>query len=119
MSRLAAGRARLHHVGMRTHVAVLMGLIAAGCSSTVGSESTPLALNPCGSPVFEPGQCVDEVLNDGTGPEDRRRVCAIGGDTWILYPSGEQWHIRPRDGGDPVLCHAAADGALLWQSDAG
>jgi len=93
-----------------------------GCAGQLTTEAAELdagAGNPCGAPTFAAGDCTDEILNDGTGPDDHRRVCVVGADKWILYPSGEQWHFRAKDSGDPTLCHGAADGAVLWSVDGG
>lgn len=89
--------------------------------------SVLVALSGCGgalAPVELPAACVPthwvpctlETLNDGTGPDDHRRVCADDdGTTWILYASGELWHtVTVPDGkSDPVLCHVGPDGSVF------
>lgn len=92
-------------------------LLAAGCAGQVAPELSPA--NPCGAPAFTASQCTAETLNDGSGPDDHRQTCQAGEDRWLLYPSGEQWRLRDRDGGTEVLCHGAADGAVLWPVDGG
>lgn len=55
--------------------------------------------------------CHEETMNDGTGPDDHRKVCSDGEETWFLYPSGETWHVA---GASDVRCHVGADGAVLY-----
>ncbi len=60
--------------------------------------------------------CRWETLNDGTGPDDHRELCSDGGEgTWILYPSGERWHVlRFQQATAEVVCRVGSDGRLLW-----
>ena len=98
----------------------LAGLVlVAACGGRLDAESAAAMQaqpNPCGAPTFEPGACEDETLNDGGGPDDHRRVCRAGDVEWVLYPSGEQWELRPRDGSTPeALCHGLPDGSV-WRA---
>lgn len=102
-------------------LAALLLLVAAGCSnqvelvadrSSVSAAALPAA---CVPPQFAAGECYPETFNDGTGPDDHRTTCHVGGEWWALYPSGETWHwVEPDGKSDPVLCHVASSGAVLW-----
>lgn len=99
----------------RSAVAALVLLGA--CGGTVVEVVPPRG--PCQPPEFREGECVDETLNDGGGPDDHRKVCVVGRDKWVLYPSGERWWTLERDAAPTiVLCHVLADGAVQWQQDA-
>lgn len=99
---------------MRT---LVLAVVLMGCGSgpELGSGVSGAGCRP---PEFTAGECVADVLNDGTGPDDHRTLCHVGGEWWALYPSGETWHWREPDGkSDPVICHSAAGGTILQGSD--
>lgn len=58
-------------------VVIMVAVGLAACGGRLEAESSAVmgaAPNPCGAPTFGPGECVDEVLNDGGSPDDHRRV---------------------------------------------
>lgn len=87
-------------------------LFLLGCAGELAADPAvePEKPNPCGMPEFNPGECRDEVLNDGRGPDDHRKVCQVGPDQWILYPSGEVFHLDTA--AKTTVCHALPDGRL-------
>lgn len=89
---------------------LLAAILLTGCAVPVdgelGSAASQAAPNPCNAPVFAPGECRADVVNGGVGPDAYRTICDRGDETWVLYPSGEQWHMHAPDGKtDPVICH--------------
>lgn len=93
---------------MRTFLPVVFAL-SFGCGSA-SELSQSESVTECAPPPFAPGDCEADVLNDGTGPDDHRTLCHVGTETWVLYPSGEAWHLRQPDGkADPVVCRTPAD----------
>lgn len=88
----------------RPTVSALLALCVVGCGGAVTGPTMPPECIP------GPLTCTAEVLNDGAGPDDHRSVCSDGEDTWILYPSGETWHLA----GGRVLCRLLADGSVFW-----
>ena len=86
-------------------------LLLVGCGGADALDVAPIAEpavakpDPCPFPA-DLGVCTPDVLNGGTGPDDRRTICKKGGETFVFYPSGERWWYREPDGkSDPVICH--------------
>jgi len=108
-------------------------LLLAACSGRPDGESAAAVVggdaatvNPCGAPSFAAGECVTDVVNGGMGPDAVRQICDVGGQRWVLYPSGEQWHMLvpgPCDEvGCPrpiVFCHGFPDGGAFIIPDGG
>ena len=99
---------------MKIQVLLLAMIGFLGCAHAPEYEPNMLPAE-CVPPMFPSGSCHNETLNDGTGVDDHRQVCQIGSDRWILYPSGETWHIETADSGtEKVLCRLLSDGTVFW-----